>query len=368
MIMGFGGADLSVRLRTMLATFQPGGVILFGRNIADAAQTHHLLRQIEKAGSTPLFRCVDMEGGTVDRFRDVIAPIPSAYEVARTGSVKLFRKHGELIGRQLRALGFNTDFAPCVDLRLLESVAVLGPRSVSSDPRETVCYAREFLAGLIRGQILGCGKHFPGLGGANLDSHDALPSVGRTWKQVWDQDLLPYCRLRRDFPFVMAAHVSYPRITRDKSPASLSKKWITAVLREKIGYKGLVISDDLDMGGVLNSVPIEEAAVQTLKAGSDMFLVCQKEESVWRAFEAVLQHAERFKPFAALIAAKAKRVSAFKARSAPVRAKFAPVPNQSKVEALRVRVWEFSEAVRLSTPANDTATTAIAEPIGELAR
>ena len=100
MIMGFGGAYLSVRLRTMLATFQPGGVILFGRNIADAAQTHHLLRQIEKAGSTPLFRCVDMEGGTVDRFRDVIAPIPSAYEVARTGSVKLFRKHGELIGRQ----------------------------------------------------------------------------------------------------------------------------------------------------------------------------------------------------------------------------------------------------------------------------
>ena len=166
----------------------------------------------------------------------------------------------------------------------------------------------------------------------------------------------------------MVAHVSYPRITCDRSPASLSKKWITAVLREKIGYKGLVISDDLDMGGVLNSVPMEEAAVQTLKAGSDMFLVCQKEENVWRAFEAVLQHAERFQPFAASIAAKAKRVSALKARSGPVRAKFAPVPSQSKVEALRVRVWEFSEAVRLSTLANDTATTAIAEPIGELAR
>jgi len=245
---------------------------------------------------------------------------------------------------------------------------VMGPRTVSSDPRETVRYAREFLAGLIRAQILSCGKHFPGLGGANLDSHHALPSVVRTWKQVWDQDLFPYCQLRRDFPFVMVAHVSYPRITRDQAPASLSKKWITAVLREKIGYKGLVISDDLDMDGVLNSVPIEEAAVQTLKAGSDMFLVCQKEENGWRAFEAVLQHAERFKPFAASIAAKAKRVSAFKAGSGPVRAKFSAVPNQSKVEALRVRVWEFSEAVRLSTPANDTATAAIAESIGELAR
>ena len=367
MIMGFDGADLSVRLRTMLATFQPGGVILFKRNIAEAAQTHGLLRQVEKTSAIPMFRCVDMEGGTVDRFRDVIAHIPSAYEVARTGSVKLFRKHGELIGSQLRALGFNTDFAPCVDLRLPESAGVMGPRAVSSDPRETVRYAREFLAGLIRAQILGCGKHFPGLGGANLDSHHALPSVVRTWKQVWDQDLLPYCKLRSDFPFVMVAHVSYPRITRDKSPAALSKKWITGVLREKIGYKGLAISDDLDMAGVLNSVPIEEAAIRTLKAGSDMFLVCQKEENVWRAFEAVLQHAERGEPFAASIAAKAKRVSAFKARSAAVRAKFAPVPNQSKVEALRVRVWEFSEAVRLSTP-NDTGTTAIAEPIRELAR
>jgi beta-N-acetylhexosaminidase len=166
----------------------------------------------------------------------------------------------------------------------------------------------------------------------------------------------------------MVAHVSYPRITRDKPPAALSKKWITGVLREKIGYKGLVISDDLDMAGVLNSVPIEEAAVQTLQAGSDMFLVCQKEENVWRAFEAVLRHAERGEPFAASIAAKAKRVSAFKARSAAVRAKFAPVPNQSKVEAWRVRVWEFSEAVRLSTPPNDTGATAIAEPIRELAR
>src|SRR5215469_12850203 len=368
MIMGFNGTDLSARLRTMLATFQPGGVILFKRNIADAAQTHRLLRQLEKASSTPLFRCVDMEGGTVDRFRDVIAPIPSAYDVARTGSVKLFRKQGELIGRQLRALGFNTDFAPCVDLRLPESVAVMGPRTVSSDPRETVRYAREFLAGLIRAQILSCGKHFPGLGGANLDSHHALPSVVRTWKQVWGQDLVPYCKLRSDFPFVMVAHVSHPRITRDKSPAALSKKWITGVLREKIGYQGLVISDNLDMGGVLSSVPIEEAAVQTLKAGSDMFLVCQKEENVWRAFEAVLQHAERGEPFAASIAAKAKRVSAFKARSAAVQAKFAPFPNQSKVEALHVRVREFSEAVRLSTPPNDTGTTAIAEPIRELAR
>ena len=366
MIMGFDGTDWSARLRTMLATFQPGGVILFKRNIAEAAQTHNLLRHTEKASAVPLFRCVDMEGGTVDRFRDVIARIPSACDVAHTSSAKLFHKHGELIGRQLRALGFNTDFAPCVDLRLPESVGVLGPRTVSGDPREVVRYAREFLNGLRDARVLGSGKHFPGLGGANLDSHHALPSVVRTRKQVWEQDLLPYRELRRNFPFVMVAHVSYPRVTRDYSPASLSTKWISGILRDEIGYRGLVISDDLDMGGVLNSVSIEEAAVGTLKASSDMFLVCQKEENVWRAFEAVLKRSERDKSFAASVASKAKRVIAFKARSAEVRAKFAPVPNQTKVEAMRRRVWEFSEAVRLSSPANDRATTD--ETVAEVAR
>jgi beta-N-acetylhexosaminidase len=368
MIMGFDGAEFSLRLRTMLATFQPGGVILFKRNIAEITQTQSLLRGIEKATTIPLFRCVDMEGGTVDRFRDVVAPIPSAYDVARTGLAKLFRRHGELIGEELRALGFNTDFAPCLDLRLPESAGVMGPRTISSDPYEVVRYAREFLNGLGDSRVLSCAKHFPGLGGANLDSHHVLPSIARTWKQVWDHDVVPYRELRRYFPFVMVAHVSYPRITRDNSPASLSKKWITGVLREKIGHKGLVISDDLDMGGTRNIVPIEEAAVKTLRAGSDMFLVCQKEENVWRAFEAVLQRAERDKSFAASIASKAKRVVAFKARSAEMRTRFAPLPTQSKVEALRRRVWEFSEEVRLSTPVMDTATTATVETIGELAR
>jgi beta-N-acetylhexosaminidase len=368
MIMGFDGVDLSARLRTILATFQPGGIILFKRNIQEAAQTHGLLRQIEKASATPLFRCVDMEGGTVDRFRDVIARIPAAYEVARTGSAKLFRRHGELIGVLLRALGLNTDFAPCIDLRLPESVAVMGPRTVSSDPSEVIGYARGFLDGLRDARILGCGKHFPGLGGANLDSHHVLPSVARTWKQVREQDLVPYWRLHRNLPFVMVAHVSYPKIERENIPASLSRRWITGVLHGRIGYKGLVISDDLDMSGVLNSVSIEEAAVETLKAGSDLFLVCQQEENVCRAYEAVLQLAENDVGFATVIASKAKRVRAFKARSAEVQAKFPLPPTQAKVETLRRRVWEFSEAVRLATPSEEAITTEAGETIGELTR
>jgi len=348
MIMGFDGTRVSPYLRTMLTTLRPGGVILFKRNITEAAQTHSLLRDAQRVVGTPLFRCVDMEGGTVDRFRDAISPIPSAADVARSGSRKLFRKHGKLIGQQLRALGFNTDFAPCVDLGWEESKAALGSRTVSANPRETVSYAREFLDGLREARILGCGKHFPGLGGASVDSHHALPLIDKSWKRVWSEDLVPYREMRKEFSLVMVAHVSYPKITHDSAPASLSKQWITGILRTKIGYRGLVVSDDLDMGGVLNGASIEEAAVGTLVAGADMFLVCQKEDHVWRAYEAVFNHAQRDRSFARLVALKAKRVTEFKAKSPALRARMAPAPSAKTVELLRRRVWEFTEELRMN--------------------
>jgi beta-N-acetylhexosaminidase len=349
MIMGFDGTGMSGHLRSMLETLHPGGIILFKRNIMDAAQTHALLRDAQKTVATPMFRCVDMEGGTVDRFRDAIARMPSVADVAAADNHKLFRKHGRIIGQQLRALGFNTDFAPCVDLRFEESESVLGSRAVSADPKETIRYARGFLAGLRDANILGCGKHFPGLGGAKLDSHHALPSIDKTWKRLWNEDLVPYRVMKREFPFIMVAHVSYPLVTNDGAPASLSRKWITGILRKNIGYRGLVISDDLDMGGVLNTATIEDAAVETLRAGSDLFLVCQEEEHVWRAYESVFKRAERDKRFAKVVAMKAARIASVKASSPELQTRMASAPSQLKVDALRRRVWEFTEELRMDS-------------------
>jgi beta-N-acetylhexosaminidase len=351
MITGFEGTAISAELREMVLRIRPGGVILFKRNIEEARQTYELLRDLQTATEGPLFRCVDMEGGTVDRFREAVAKIPSAAEVARTKSPRLFRQHGELIGRQLRALGFNTDFAPCLDLGLGASRNALGSRTASADPHVVVQYAREFLKGLRGTRILGCGKHFPGLGGGKLDSHHRLPLVERTWTQVWNEDLLPYRELKNELPFVMAAHVSYPKIVREGGPASLSKRWIQGTLREKVGYRGLVVSDDLDMGGVLNGASIEDAATGALQAGMDMLLVCQKQEHVWRVHEAVLKRAEMDKEFARALAAKAKRIDNFKSKSAEIRARMAPAPTSAKVNALRRHVREFCEEVRMNTPA-----------------
>ncbi len=347
--MGFEGTTLSQRLRVMLETFQPGGLIFFRRNLEDVQQAHSLLREVQKVSATPMFLCVDMEGGTVDRLRDVIAPVPSVAEVAAAGSKKLFRKHGRLIGQELLALGFNVDFAPVLDLRLEASKDVLASRTASATPKQTVTYAREFLRGLRNCGVLGCGKHFPGLGEASLDTHAELPLVSKSWKRLWKEDLVPYRELRRELPFVMVAHAAYPEVTGDSTPASLSKKWINGVLRKKIGYRGLIITDDLDMGGVLAAAPVEEAAVATLQGGADMFLVCQKEESVRRAFEAVLQGAEGDKKFARLIAEKSERILELKKKWKLLKRRAVPLPSQQMVERLMRKLWEFSEEVRAQT-------------------
>ncbi len=274
LIIGFDGTEMSPPLRSLLTRIQPAGVILFARNIIAAEQTYKLLKDCQSCVSARLFTCVDMEGGPVDRFRNLIGPSPSAAHVFASNDRKLFRKHGKIIGESCRALGFNVDFAPVVDLALIASRAVMSSRVVSADPKETILYAREFLAGLHSARVIGAAKHFPGLGEANLDTHHELPSVKKSFQKLWSEDLVPYRVMRRELPMVLVGHANYPTVTRDGAPASLSKKWVTQVLRQKIAYRGLVVSDDLEMGGVLNAGPIEQAAVQHIRAGGDLCLIC----------------------------------------------------------------------------------------------
>src|SRR4029077_2123733 len=182
----------------------------------------------------PLFRCVDLEGGKVDRLRNVIGPAPAPAEVLAPRDRKLFRRHGRLIGENCRAAGFNVDFAPSVDLAFEASKSVMSSRAVSADPQQVISYAREFLAGLGEAGVLGCGKHFPGLGEGMLDTHHELPVIEKSFKKLWAEDLVPYRTLRRVLPFVMVSHAAYPDVTREPTPASLSPKWIRDILRKKI--------------------------------------------------------------------------------------------------------------------------------------
>ena len=347
-IAGFEPAEMTTSLRSLLVRIQPSGVILFARNITSPDQTYQLLRDCRAETKSPFFTCVDVEGGRVDRFRNVIGSAPSAADVFATGNRKLFRKHGKIIGDSCRALGFNTDFAPVVDLALEASHTVMSSRAVSPDPEQVIIYALKFLSGLRAAGVIGSGKHFPGLGDANLDTHNELPSVTKPFRKLWEQDLAPYRTMRRELPMVLVGHANYPTVTNDALPASLSRKWITDVLRKKIGYRGLIVSDDMEMGAVLKTAPIERVAVEFVRAGGDLCLICRQEELVTRAYEALVREAERDRKFARRVAESAARVLAFKKKSAELKRKMSP-PTPEKIQKLSRQLWEFGEQVRLES-------------------
>jgi beta-N-acetylhexosaminidase len=346
LIVGFDGAEMTSRLTSLLKRVQPAGVILFARNIKSPERTWRLLRDCQKCVSTPLFTCVDLEGGNVDRFRDVLGPTPSAADVFATGDRKLYRKHGEIIGENCRALGFNIDFAPVLDLAFEASRHVMRSRVVSANPSETVAYAREFLAGLRAAGVLGCGKHFPGLGDGRLDSHHELPVIEKPLKELWAKDLLPYRMLRAQMPMIMISHAAYPPVTKLRTPASLSKIWISDILRKRIGFRNLVVSDDLEMGGVLSAAPVGQAAVEFVRAGGDLCLICHREDHVIQGYEELVKTAERDPKFARRAVESARRVLAFKRRSAKMPCQRKP-PSATAIEKLSRKLWEFGEQVRL---------------------
>lgn len=309
LVVGLSGTELTGLERAWLKLVRPSGIILFRRNIAEGAQTRALLS--ESTGYCQHFnlRCVDIEGGTVDRLRDAVAPMPSAQAVAQaaiqTGKTALMQRHGELIAREASAFGFNTTLAPVMDLALPESASVMGTRAVSPNPLDVVTYARNFLAGLAAHGVVGCGKHFPGLGGGTLDSHLETPVITRSWKDLWHEDLVPYRQLATELPMVMVNHAAYPTTRGGDRPATASAFWIRTVLQKRIGYRGLIFSDDMEMGGILKAAPMEEAVVLAVRAGMHLMEICHSPELILRGYEALISEAERSAAFRKMLLERA---------------------------------------------------------------
>jgi len=317
-------------------------VILFRRNIESAGQTRRLLAEVESLVAPTLFRCVDVEGGLVDRLRDAVAPVPSLAEVAATGKRALYRKHGKLIGREAAAFGFNTVFAPVLDLALPESAPVMRTRSYFSDAKLVAEYGGAFLSGLASAGVLGCGKHFPGLGGGTLDSHHATPIIERSWDRLWGDDLLPYRKLKAELPMAMVSHASYPA-AGEAGSASISRFWITDVLTKRIGYRGLIVSDDMEMGGILTQTSIEDAAVRAVEAGTHLVEICKDSTLVLRAYEALLGEAEKSAAFRRLVEGAWRKISRAKRGLAAVN--WNKSPSQLHIEKLRRKIVDFGAEI-----------------------
>jgi beta-N-acetylhexosaminidase len=306
LVVGLAGLELTSLERAWLKLIRPSGIILFRRNIESASQTRALLSESTAYCEPANLRCVDIEGGTVDRLRDAVARMPSAQAVAQTGKLVLMRRHGELIAREAQAFGFNTTLAPVLDLALPASASVMGTRAAAADPATVIQYAQAFFAGLAARGVIGCAKHFPGLGSGTLDSHLATPAIDRTWQELWQQDLVPYRELSSQMPMVMVSHASYPSTRGAETPASVSPFWITTVLKKRIGYRGLIFSDDMEMGGILTHMPIEEAVIAAIRAGTHLLEICHSPELILRGYESLIHEAERSAAFRKLLLDRAR--------------------------------------------------------------
>lgn len=348
--IGFEGQSMDAACRELLSTVRPGGLIYFQRNIADPEQFAALVSQTsEQLADTAPFLAVDLEGGTVDRFRELIARLPAA---ARASAAGRARDLGRVAGRELAAFGLNVDYAPVLDLALPASRDVLASRTAGGSASLVVGFAREFLSGMSETGILGCGKHFPGLGGGNLDSHLEMPCIGRNYAELWAEDLLPYRELAGILPLVMVAHAWYPELERalgwtgPSRPASLSQEIIEDLLRRRIGYQGLVLCDDLEMGGVLAGRSIGDAAVGAVQAGCDVLLVCRHVQHVQAAYEALVKECERSADFRAKVMAASDRIQRMK-RNSRLGASM-PAHLRPTIRELRQEIARLQEMVQQS--------------------
>jgi len=296
-VIGITGPTIDAPTRDLLERVMPGGVCLFARNIREASQTRALLDEIRELSPIEPILCLDQEGGLVDRLRRVVTPMPAPSDVQTIEDAAAF---GALVADVVRLLGFNLNFAPVVDLSLESRRSAnngLFSRTFGRSPQETIELAGAFLTSMQARGCLGCIKHFPGLGAAAVDSHEELPSVEIDNDVFENADLLPFRELiaARAAAAVMVAHAAYPKSDLQETdlngkllPSSLSYNFVTHLLRETLGFTGLVFTDDLEMGAILANYGIADACVRAANAGNDMLAICADGKRIVQGFEAVL--------------------------------------------------------------------------------
>jgi beta-N-acetylhexosaminidase len=274
------GTGLTADDRRRLTHPLTGGVVLFTRNYSDPGQLLALTAEIHGLRNPPLIVAVDHEGGRVQRFRDGFTAIPAMRELGRVWDSdpqharQLATDAGFILAAELRAHGVDLTFAPVLDVDHRRS-GVIGDRALHSDPRAVADLARALLQGLRLGGMSGVGKHFPGHGHVRADSHLEVPVDGRPYTEIESADLAPFRRaIESGLGAVMPAHVIYPEV--DSRPAGYSTHWLKHVLRSKLGFGGVVFSDDLAMEGASVAGGVAARAEAALSAGCDMALLCNQ--------------------------------------------------------------------------------------------
>lgn len=296
-LTGVPGPELDAQTAALFSRIQPGGYILFGRNIRSARQLRKLVDDLRNLSNTEPIITIDQEGGRVSRLRLIGNEPPNARQLRERNDPALIKLHGEITGQLLRIFGFNLDLCPVLDISFDEEADnSLRGRCYGTSPRQVIEFAGLFNEGLRTEGILSCGKHFPGYSAATVDAHHDLPKIERS-RQELDREELAVFRaftgleestgsvtersaLTESRPnrvdSMMICHGWYPCFNRTKTPASLSQEIVTNLLRNEYGFAGLVMTDDLDMGAILNEYGLEETIRLAIAAGNDWVMICHR--------------------------------------------------------------------------------------------
>ena len=306
LVAGIEGTQLGQDAVQAVQDYQVGGVILFGRNVESAGQLAELTNGLKDLNGdyTPLFLCVDQEGGRVDRMPPEVERTPSAWSVGQTLDTEgVGAAYGALLAEECAAFGFNMDFAPSLDIWSNPDNTVIGDRAFGNDWEWTAFFGMSAVESMEeQGGVIPVVKHFPGHGDTSVDSHVALPVVDKSLEELWQSELVPFNMTlnQEDYfgaqagpsaPAVMVAHILLSQVDPDY-PASLSHRVVTGLLREEMGFDGVVCTDDLTMGAVSNTYGMGEAAVLAVEAGCDLLLVCHGADNLTAARDALLEAAD----------------------------------------------------------------------------
>ncbi len=312
LLVGIPGKTLDAETASVLRRVQPGGFILFSRNIESPAQLRKLIDDLRDISAVEPVITIDQEGGRVSRLKEIGQEPPNAQQLRDKGDPALVRRHGELTARLLRLFGFNLDLCPVLDISFDdEADNSLRGRCYGKTAAQVIALAGEFNTALRAGGILSCGKHFPGYSMASADPHHALSALPRSRTEMEANELAVFRHFAPLVDSMMMGHIHYAALDPEARPASLSPVVINDLLRGDLGFRGLVMTDDLDMGAILNTTTFDEMLAMGLAAGNDLLMICHRFNLLADA-RAVFESQPQ-----PLLDAALARVGAFKAGMAP---------------------------------------------------
>ena len=291
-VVGFPGLSADVEVERLIDD-GVGGVILFKRNVESPAQVASLLRALKTRAGRPLLASVDQEGGRVARLRGApFTALPPMRQLGLTGDAALLERAGKLLALEVRALGFDVDFAPVLDVDTNPANPVIGDRSFHRDPTEVARLGVALARGMEAGGVASCAKHFPGHGDTAKDSHLDLPSLPHGLERLHQVELLPFAAYAKaGLASVMTAHVIFDALDPGV-PATMSARVMNGLLRKELGFFGVVVSDDLEMKAISEHFSVERAVIDGVNAGVDCFLVCHHASVQRGAIEALVKAVE----------------------------------------------------------------------------